>query len=75
MHNIQVHVPYEKQQNIKKMNHYTYAQLPFQVRFDPLKLSRDLLKVVTGSLRVPLKILANGTPAVIFSSFPFFSHF
>jgi len=41
------------------------AQLPFRIRLDPLKLPGDPLKVVAGSPRDLLKILANGRPGSI----------
>ena len=40
----------------------TSAQLLFPIRLDSLKLARDSLKVVAGSPRDLLKILANGSP-------------
>ena len=40
----------------------TSKQLLFQIRLDPLKLARDPLKVVAGSPRNLLKVLANGSP-------------
>ena len=40
----------------------TSAQLPFRIRLDPLKLLGDPMKVVEGSPRDLLKILANGSP-------------
>ena len=41
----------------------TSAQLLFPIRLDSLKLARDSLKVVAGSPRDLLKILANRSPA------------
>ena len=44
----------------------TFAQLLFHIRFDPLKLPRNALKVVTGSPRELLKILINESPDNLF---------
>ena len=40
-----------------------------EFRLDPLKLPRDPLKVVAGSPRNLLKILANGSPVSVTMSF------
>ena len=44
----------------------TFAQLLFHIRFAPLKLPRNALKVVTGSPRELLKILINESPDNLF---------